>query len=252
MVTNNKVGLGLVKKKPKEITIDKLKTLFPKKKGSITEKTVDLINEVQNDPEFDGSRLVDTMVTYQNVMLKNSGSMDQYLDAVRFCAYIECEETIVEAYKRTFSNREFVKDRWDAKTDSIPYKELVSAASRFRKSPMVIDILTQADVPLYLMFQGARYAAVNVLADKMINSRYDKDQISAAKALLENVKPPENVKLEMDIGIDTGSVIDDYEKAMSAMVEKQMELIQQGADIKDITNAKINFIEAEVEDAEEK
>lgn len=240
------VGLGLVKKKQKDITIEELQKMFPKKKATISEKTVKLVNSVQNDPEFDGSKLIDTMMSYQNVMLKNSSSIEQYLDAVRFCAYVECEETAIEAYKRTFCHRDFVTERWDAETDSIPYKELVSASARYRKSPMVIDILAQADVPLYLMFQGARYQAVNVLADKMVNARYDKDQISAAKALLENVKPPDNVQIEMEIGVDTGSVIDDYEKAMSAMVEKQLELIAQGADLKDVTNAKINVIDVEI------
>ena len=243
------VGLGLVKKKKQNITVESLQKMFPKKKGSISEKTVELVNAVQNDPEFDGSKLIDTMVTFQNVMMKNSGSMDQYIDAVRFCAYVECEETAVEAYKRTFSNREFVRERWDVKTDSIPYKELVSAASRYRKSPMVVDILAQADVPLYLMFQGARYQAVQVLADEMVNANFSKDRISAADKLLTHVKPPENVQIEMDIGIQNNSAVTDLQAQLAQMAERSLELIQQGADKNEVINAPIRakVIDVEIE-----
>lgn len=243
------MGLGLVVKEQKEVTLGELKKLFPKKKNTITEETVKVINDSVNDPEFQGYKLTDTLAQYQNVMLKNSLSIEQYIDAVKFCAYLESEgDSYVEAYKKTFIRRPFVQDRLDVDSTSIAYRELTNAASRYRKSPAVVDILTMADVPLYLMFQGFRYEATSILMDRARNSRHDKDKISAAKAILENVKPPENMKIELDVGVSQSSVIDDYEQAMRKMVEKQKELIEAGGDLKTIANASIK--QPEVIDAE--
>lgn len=195
-------GLGLIQKHKEDLTVNKLKELFPQKKNTITQELCDLINESQNDPEFNGAELVDTMVTYQNVMQTNSGSISQYLDAIKFCAYLETEaDNITEAYKRTFPKRDFVIQRANAKAGSKEYNELTSSASQFRKRPMVKAILTQTDMPLYLMFGGARYKAVGVLADMMENAVYDKDKISAADKLLTHVKPPEGPQVELNIGV---------------------------------------------------
>lgn len=247
---DTKVGLGLIKSKD-EVTIASLSQLFPRKKNTITGKTVELINNTMNDPEFNGYSLMETLTTYENVMLKNKGDMVGYINAIRFCAYLEgTEDSTVEAYKKTFSNRPFVQERMNAATDSPEYKQLTSTASRYRKSPMVVDILTQADVPLYLMFQGFRYKMANVLAEEAMNAPFSKDRINAADKFLTHVKPPENIQVEMDIGVKEGNVIEDYEKVIAQMVDKQRELIAGGADIKAITNASIKVNSEEIIDAE--
>ena len=202
------VGLGIVRKEKKEdITVEKLKRLFPAKKGTITQETVDIINHTQNSPEFDGHKMINNMVSLQSVMMKNSSSMAEYIDAIKFCAFLEVNDNFTDAYKKTFSHRDFVQGRMESETASPQYKELSSAASRYRKSPIIVDILTQANVPLYLMFQGTTYEAVNVLANEMVSAPYAKDRISAAKAILEHVKPPENVKIELDVGVKENSAV---------------------------------------------
>ena len=66
--------------------------------------------------------------------------------------------------------------------------------------------------------------------------------------MLVHLADPMEAKIELDIGVKKDNVIDDYEKAMKMMVEKQREMIEQGADVKSIANAKIVY--REVEDAE--
>lgn len=246
-------GLGLVKKKVEEVTIEKLCDLFPQKKRTINQKTVDIINSAASDPEFDGASLMDTMVTYQNVMFKNKGTIENYLNAIRFCSLIEAgDDNIVETYKKVFYMRDFVKERKDLPTDSVGYKELTSAASKYRRSPMVIDILTQADVPLYLMMQGDRVAMAALLVREANTAPLAKDRIAAADKFLTHVKPPENIQIEMDIGVKESNIIEDYEKVMAQMVAKQKELVESGADLKAITNTPIKITNSseEVIDAE--
>lgn len=239
-------GLGLVKVEAEPVTAAKLKELFPKKKGTITEELVGLINEVQSEPEFNGSKFVDTLYTYQNVMLKNSGNMEQYIDAIRFCAYVEAGNNSIDAYKKTFIRRDFVQNRLRVGTQSPEYKELTSATTRFRKSPMVVDILTQADVPLYLMFQGERYRAVAKLVEEMDNATYSKDRINAAKAVLENVKPPDNIQIEMDIGVKESDAIAELRRATQELASKQLSEIKSGGSVKTIAESTI--VEAEIAD----
>lgn len=245
-------GLGIVSKPKTQVTVDELKQRFPAKKNTITDEVVFLINQANSDPEFNGDEFLENMMTYQNVMYNNSGSLAEYINALKFCAYLESDvDNYTEAYKRARSNDKFVQDRMNASTDSVEYRELTAAASRYRKTPMVRDILTQAEMPLYLMFQGARYGAVAKLVDEMESAPFSKDRISAAKAILEHVKPPENMKVELDVGVKQDNIIDRYENMISDLVQHQKEQIAQGKDLHEVTNISIiNTKEDDVIDAE--
>lgn len=233
-------GLGIVKKDKTQVSKEELVKRFPAKKNTITDEVVDLINDANNDPEFNGDEFLENMMTYQNVMLKNSGSLGEYINALKFCAYLEADvNNYTEAYKRARANDQFVIERADLPKDSTGYKELTNAASRYRKTPMVRDILTQADMPIYLMFRGARYGAVAKLVEEMEDAQFSKDRISAAKAILEHVKPPENMKVELDIGVKQDNVIDRYENMITDLIEHQKREIADGKDLHDITNISI-------------
>lgn len=233
-------GLGIVKKTKTTVTKEELVKRFPSKKTTLTDEVVDLINDANNDPEFNGDEFLENMMTYQNVMHKNSGSLSEYINALKFCAYLEADvNNYTEAYKRARANDEFVIERANLSKDSVGYRELTNAASRYRKTPMVRDILTQAEMPLYLMFQGARYSAVSKLVEEMEDAQFSKDRISAAKAILEHVKPPENMKVELDIGVKQDNIIDRYENMINDLVAHQKEQIAQGKDLHDITNMSI-------------
>lgn len=243
-------GLGIVKKDKTELTKEELQKRFPTKAKTITDETVELISAANNDPNFNGDEFLNTMYDYENVMYKNKASLKEYITALKFCAYLEAEgDNYTEAYKRARANDEFVIARRDADTSSDQYRELTYAASRYRKTPMVRDILTQADMPLYLMFQGARYKAVKTLADEMIGAAYSKDRINAADKLLTHVKPPENAKIELDIGVQTENIIDRYESMINDLVKTQRQQIADGGDLKDVTNVDIIHKE-HIEDAE--
>ena len=227
------VGLGMVKKPVEELTVAKLKGLFPAKKTTITQETVDIINQVQSNPEFDGHKMVNNMVSLQGVMAKNSSSMTEFIEAITFCAFLEADDKFIEAYKKTFGHRDFVRDRMESPTISKEYKELSSAASRYRKSPIVIDILTQANVPLYLMFQGTTFEAVGVLSKEMTQAPHAKDRIAAAKAILEHVKPPENVKIELDVGVKENNAIQELNDQLAKFASSTAIHLEAGsADLK--------------------
>lgn len=253
---SDKVGLGLVKHK-EPVTVEELQKLFPKKKNTITEETAEIINKTINDPSFNGYSLMQTLVDYQGVMYNNKGSIGDYINAIRFCSFLENEsDSTVKAYIKTFSHRDFVKERMDADFESVGYRELTSAASRYRKSPMVRAILTQADVPLYLLFRGYTYKAVEVLAETMQKAKLDRDRINAAKELLAAVKPPENMKIELGVGpnqeaIDLNAQLS---RQLAESVAMQRKMLEAGMDFSEATrlNIQLNDVEeAEVIDDDE-
>lgn len=246
-------GLGIVKKDKTEFTREELVAKLPRKKNTITDELVDLINEANNDPQFNGDEFMSTMVEYQSVMTDCSASIPEYINALKFCAYLEAEDgNLTEAYIRARGNDRFVADRRGAEVGSPDYNALTSAASRYRKTPMVRKILTQSDMPLYLMFQGSRYGAVAVLAKEMVEAKYSKDRITAAKFLLDTVKPPESLEVELQVGPnqEAKDMSTQLSEQLAASVAMQKKMLEAGVDFKQATTLGINLNSDDVEDAE--
>ena len=212
----------------KEVTLFDLQCAMPAKKNLVTQEIVDIINKVQEEPEFQGESLVQTMVTYQSVLQKAKVGIKEYISAIRFCAYlISMDDNYTEAYKRTYYDRKFVKDRVTLDTSDPRYGELTSAASRYRRSKLVVDILTLSQVPMELMFAGLRYKAVGVLANVMMTAKYDRDKVAAATQLLLATKS-DNIKVDLDIKVSENSAVTDLRTQLAQMAATQTAYLQSG------------------------
>ena len=236
------------------ITKEDIQTRLPSRKNTVTDEVVDIINRAATEPEFQGESLLQTAAIYENVMIRNKASIKDYLNAIRFCAYlITMDDNYTEAYKKVFGDRDFVKERMHLPTDDPRYKELTSAASRYRNtSKLVTEILTLSQAPLDLMFMGARYKAIGVLADIMENGRFDRDKINAAKELLAATKGAE--KMQLDIGVGTTdkaiNLQEQLNQQIAQLVANQQLMLQTGANIDEVQKVgiNINYIEADVEE----
>jgi hypothetical protein len=212
------------------LTVEDVKRAMPLKKGAVTQEAVDIINASMNDPEFQGESLVQTASTYEAVLKGARASVPEYLNAIRFCAYMTTNTSnYTEAYKKVFADRDFVKQRVNLPTDDPRYTELTSAASRYRRTKLVVDILTASQVPLDLIFTGHRYKAIGVLANIMENGKYDRDKINAAKELLAATKGSENVKIELDIGMKEDSAVKQLNDQLAQMAARQKAMLEAGA-----------------------
>lgn len=238
-----------IKKNEDEVTVDTLKMYFPTKSHTITQELADTINEAQNAPDMAIEGFMENLVEYRGVMEKCQASMKEYIRAVKFCAFLEFTDyNITEAYKLSRINDKFVKDRWDAPTDSPKYRELTSAASRYyNKTNLVKQILLQADMPWHILFQGAKYTAMSVLMKEVTEAAYSRDRIAAAKEILAAVKRPENQKVELEIGFNdtVKSFQEQFDEKIGKMAEMQLKRLQSGETIKDVQ--KLDILEAEYE-----
>ena len=215
----------------KLLTVEDVQNALPSRKNAITQELVDVLNEVKDEAEFQGESLLNTAVVYEKLMINNKSSVREFVDAIRFCAYlVTMDDNYTEAYKKTFYYRDFVKERMSADTKSIKYAELTSAASRYRRNnKLVADLLVYSQAPLEIMFLGWRYKAVGVLADTMMNAKLDRDKINAAKELLVATKGPETKRIELDIGVKENSAIASLNEQLSVMAGKQVMLLESGA-----------------------
>ena len=241
--------MGIVTKPATEVTIEDMKRLFPKKKESITEELITIINDANNNPFFSGDEFMNNILTYKDVMEQQKASLKDYLAAIRFCAYLESEDyNLTEAYKKSHCHTEFVRERLDSPTNSAEYKQLTNAASRYRKRPLIVQILTQSQLGLHLMFQGEQYRAINVLSDIMVNGRSEMARVAAAKELLANTKAPETHKIELDIGIRNESAMESLNAQLAQFAMQSMEQLRSGqVDLKTLGSMKV---EEEIIDAE--
>ena len=231
------------------ITKEDIQKALPSRKGSVTDEIVDIINKSQTEPEFQGESLLQTATTYERVLQQNKAGIKQYLNAIRFCSYlISLDDNFTEAFKKVFWDTEFVKSKLDLKSDDSKYKELTSAASRYRKSKLVVDILTVSQVPMHLMFTGMQYQAVGVLHEVMMTARLDRDKINAAKELLAATKAPENIKIDLDIGVKENSAIQQLNEQLAQVGANQIKHLESGTtDLKKLGAMKVKKEEDIVE-----
>lgn len=233
------------------VTLEQLQDAFPTKKNAIPEEVVEIINRSTTEPEFQGESLLQSAVTYSNVLQTARVSITEYINAIRFCAYmVSVDDNYTKAYIKTFWERDFVQKHKDLPTESNGYKTLVTAASRYRRSKLVVDILTLSQVPLDLLFTGARYKAIGVLANLMETSTLDRDKINAAKELLAATKN-ENVKVALEIGpnAEAVSMQSKLDKQLSELALNQKKMLEAGYSIGDVqkTGLQLEIIDGELE-----
>jgi hypothetical protein len=166
----------------RELTLADVKSAMPLRKGAITQEAVDIINASQNDPEFQGESLVQTAGIYESVLKGARASVPEYLNAIRFCAYMSTNDSnYTEAYKKVFSNRDFVQQRINLPTNDPRYGELTS------------------------------------------------DRINAAKELLAATKGPDNMKIELDVGVSESSAVQQLNDQLAEIAGRSLKHLEAGS-----------------------
>ena len=227
-----------VPKKPKDlevdienITLNDLKNALNKagKNRAFTEEALEIIKKSVEDPEFKAESLLQTAVAYQDVLTKVPCSITEYLNAIRFCAYLASNgENVLDAYKRTFSFRKFVFDRLNAPVDSRGYNDLIAASSRYYRSKLVRELITLSQLPMEFIFRGERYKAVMVLADLMQSAKLDRDKINAAKELLAATKAPEDATVAININTPESNALEQLNDQLAMIASRQKQLLEAG------------------------
>jgi len=238
----------LMKSKKKPLTLDLLQTTVTKKyKNLIRQDIVDEVNHLVEDPDY-GEEFRDSILTHIDILSgKENYSMREYTDAIKYYSLTAAGLSQADAYIRVFP------ERMQARLDrDQPKHKINGEASRFNQSQLVTKIRSQALVPLHLVNQGVTQQAINQLASLMMNARSDVAKVSAATALLKELRPPEvqQVELQLDTSENYKNSIADLRKATELLAIQQQQSIQAGIAVKSIAES-IIVTEVEEEDSYE-
>jgi hypothetical protein len=190
-------------------------------------------NVLDNSEEWEHYR--NNLLDYTYILRDGKFTVEQYINAVRFVGFKVMGHTGDGAYRRTFPEK---YEKWLA--DGVSSKTIASYVTSFNKSKLVNLLYEQTLVPSYIlnahMFQDALNTQSMIMNNEDASFKVRSD---AANSIMTHLKPPEATKIEMDIGIKQDSVVEQYQEAMTIMVEQQMKLLEAGADVKEIANAAI-------------
>jgi len=219
----------------KALTIDEFKRAMPVgMQKSVNPLLVMQVNNILSSEE-ECEMFKENLLSYTHVLQTGKFKMSGYINAIKYVGFKNMNLTNKVAYEKTFPEK---IAKWALQ--GVTSKTIASYVHAYNKSKLVMLIFEQSMIPVHILNQPAFQQALNVQIGIMLNPDASfKVQSDAANSVMTQVKPPETKRVELDIGMPANSIIDDYKKVMSLMVEKQLELIGAGGDVKAIANASI-------------
>lgn len=211
--------------------VEEFKSALGKMKSRLA--TDDILEEIANivteDDSLDG-HLQDKIVSFSSVMKTGRYKSLDYVKAVQFCSYLSIGDTQIDAYRKTFPKRAAAKTQ----------NSLQSGASIYASGDLVQKIMAQSMVPVHIMFNSERFKAINILSELMTNSDNERIRMESADKMLGHIKPPEESKLTLDIGIKDDESIRDLNDALTQLALKEKEMLDKGMiTLKDVAKKKI-------------
>lgn len=233
----------------KPLTLELVQNVVPKSyRKLVDQETVDTINKLTEDPDY-GEEFKNSIITHTSILDgTNNWSLKQYVDGVKFYSLTAAGLSQVDAYCKVFPERlQSRLDRGQSKVD------MNGEASRFNSTDLVNKIRQQALVPLHLVNQGTTQLAINTLTDLMLKGRSEVARVSAATALLKELRPPEAQQVDLKIGLndDARAAQERQNQQLLEIAENQRRLLQAGvplAEIQKIHVQKEDHIEAELDE----
>lgn len=206
------------------LTLEQFQAALPVKvKKSMNQQLVDQVNSVLSDPNlYEAYR--DNLVSYTSVMADGKFRLENYIEAVKYVTHKLLGCTNIEAYMKTFPAKyaNFV-------ATNVSSKDIASYVCAYNKGKLVNLIMAQTLVPSYVLNQDLYQRALNVQADLMISAKSEKVRSDAAAHLMNALKMPEVVKVELDVGVKEDSAIAQLRQTTLELSRQQRLAIEAGA-----------------------
>lgn len=219
-----------------ELTKERLKEVLPKKTYKlVTNNMIDFLNNAEKDPLIiDEFR--ENFLTYSKVFNEGKFRMQDYVKAIRFVTYKGLGYTDLQSYSMVFPEKyqELIERHGEEQKDIIS-----SYASNYKRTKLVSRIMEQTIIPSYIYNAPLFQEALLELTDIMRNSKSDIARVNAAGQILHYTEPPEEHKLQIEIGVKEGGVVSELKDAMKELANQQLKSIQRGTDVIEIAHKEI-------------
>jgi hypothetical protein len=206
-------------------TLDQFKASLPERmQKSVNQALVNKLAKTLSEPDmFEQYR--ENLLSYTSVMKEGRFQLPNYIDAVKYVSHKLRGQSNIAAYSITFPEK-----IQDFATRGVSSSDVASYVCSYNKSKLVNLIMEQTLVPLWVLNQDLLQKAINVQAELMTDTGISpKVRSDAANSLMTHLKPPENKKIELDLGIKKDSVVDALRSATLEYVAEQRRAITAGA-----------------------
>lgn len=222
------------------LTAEQFKAAMPEHmKKTVNQALIDKINKTLSDPEM-YEHYRDNLMSYTRVLSEGKFKMDTYVDAVKYVSHKLMGATDIEAYVKTFPDK-----YQDMLQRGVSSKDISSYVCIYNKGKLVNLIREQSMIPTWVLNQDLYQKALNTQADLMLNAKSEKVRSDAANSLLTHLKQPETQKVQLDIGVQETSVIQDLRASVMALAAANRDQIRAGvSSAKDVAHSKL-FVDVE-------
>lgn len=210
--------------------IDALPANFKK---SVNQALIDQINQTLSSPE-EMETYKENLLNWTTVLKEGKFKMESYLNAVRYVSFKVMNLSNQEAYFRTFPDKHA-----RFKLMQTPTKDITSYVSAYNKSKLVGLVYELSMIPTHILNAPLFQEALNCQADLMINAKSEMVRCNAATSILTHLKPPENKKIELEIGVKQDDTITKLREATQKLTEAQRTLMESGVSAQEIAHSSI-------------
>ena len=191
-----------------------------KRKKSVNDDTVDMVNKMLKSEDLDKNLLEDFLMDYQSVM--SSGySLKEYINGVKFVAYVvHLEMSYTEAYLAVFTEK-----RKKLQAGGYTAIQVSNLASGYNRTKLVVNLTNMAMIPYELKYAPQRVKAMQRLYDIGTSVAVDEAKKTHVDALLGFMKESNkilennnNIQINMKTTNNVVNVVDErYDELMGKL-----------------------------------
>jgi len=177
------------------------------------------LQQIVDNGHLDEEDLEKGIMEFSHILKGKDGhKVNDYVKAVAFCTHRIMNDSQVVSYKKVFP------ERCSGKTEGA----IAGKASIYSNGKLITQILGFAQVPTHLLYMRERHRAIRKLADLMEDGLTDRIQMESADKLLNHIKPPEEVKIELDIGVGSEEVLGNISESLDKLAALAVGKLESG------------------------
>ena len=213
------------------LTVEKLKSFMPKgASAEVTQAIVDKINNTGNETGLLQEVFEEQILSYAGLVSGKGRTFEKLVNALKYCNLkLIPGMTNEKAWAITFP------DKYDKLVSEKRFA--ASHVSMYNSSEMVIEIDKMLMMPVAIQYAPMFHHSVKKLFD--LSNGFAANgkeasahvQLMAATELAKITKMPETAKVEVDVKVNQGSIIDEYEKAINMMASAKLDQIKSGGNM---------------------
>ena len=215
-----------------------LKEMLPERKSKkLTQGVVDDLNRLVEDPDY-GEELAENYVNFLGVLRENHRfTVESYRKAIMFYTLVESDMSILRAYMQVFPDRvSYRKSKYPERDVSL---DLTHESSRYNKSMLVMEIRKLDTLSVKLIHRSLLHEAILKQATLMRTAKSELVQQKASETLMRELKPDEDVNINLNVGDGSSKVLQELRAATQALAQEQFNKIAVCSSVKAIAESRI-------------